>query len=460
MSLSHAHSLFSTSTKDVFEQLSTNVKSIYDKTKSDSFAELEVALHQQFAEAERQCMQKLLEQYDWDYPQFTSGDKIYRKASRNKKNYMTLAGEVTLERTLYRTSRNGPTHCPMELNAGLIESFWTPQAAKQAIHLISLNTPAESEQIFKEFGLMSPSKSSLDRLPKKLNELWEEERITLEQKLLDVFEIPPEATVCAVSLDGVMVSTRYAKILPGDSRWREACCGTVSFFDKKGELLITRFLARMPEHKKKTLKSQLAMQFQQIKQLRPDLKILKIADGARDNWTFLDGELKQGECVLDFYHASGHLHDAMKAIYGKNSVEAIIEHKKYRHLLRHDKKGIDKVINHLKYQLRKAPSNKEIKTEITYFSRHKKHCQYSRLKDENKPIGSGIVESACKTVLQQRLKRSGQRWDDKGGQAILTFRSILLSQQLNDAWDLLKSYYTRPIESPKNVVRLKRLCSV
>jgi len=38
---------------------------------------------------------------------------------------MTLAGEVTIERTLYRTERNRPTYCPLELNTGLIEGFWT-----------------------------------------------------------------------------------------------------------------------------------------------------------------------------------------------------------------------------------------------------------------------------------------------------------------------------------------------
>lgn len=369
---------------------------------------------------------------------------------------MTLAGEVTLERTLYRTTRNGETYCPMELNTGLIEGFWTPQAAKQAIHLVSLNTPAEAEQIFKEFGLMSPSKSSLDRLPKKLNEHWEAERLTLEQKLFDVFEIPEEAAMCAVSLDGVMVATRYAQVLPGDSKWMEACCGTVSFFDKEGELLHTRFLARMPERKKKTLKSQLAMHIEKITKLRPDLKMIKVADGARDNWTFLNDEIKEGECVLDFYHASTHLHDAMVAIYGKNSVNAIVEHKKYRKILRHDDRGIDKVINHLKYQLRKNPDKEKIKTEITYFTRHKARCQYARLAKEHKPIGSGIVESACKTVLQMRLKRSGQRWEEYGGQAILTFRSILLSKQLNDAWELVKSFYLKPIQPPQNVVQLGR----
>jgi len=44
--------------------------------------------------------------------------------------------------------------------------------------------------------------------------------------------------------------------------------------------------------------------------------------------------------------------------------------------------------------------------------------------------------------------------EDLGGQAILTFRSILLSKQMGDAWELIRKLYLKPIEPPKNVVRL------
>ncbi len=133
MSLSHACTISSTlSTEQIFENLFGSTKSIYKKNMKDEFFALEKELHQVFAEAERQCMAKLLQQYDWDHPSFQSGDKTYRRVSRNKKTYMSLAGEVTLERSLYRTTRAGKTYCPMELNTGLIEGFWTPQAGKQA----------------------------------------------------------------------------------------------------------------------------------------------------------------------------------------------------------------------------------------------------------------------------------------------------------------------------------------
>ena len=162
MSLSHAIQETSISSVDIFKNLLENVNSLQKNVNHLLFSECEIKLHDMFAKAERACMKKLLETFDWDYPAFQSGNETYRKVSRNKKRYMTLAGEVELERTLYRNQRNGPTYCPLELNTGIIEGFWTPKAAKQTIHMVSLLTPVECENLFVEFGLMQPSKSSID----------------------------------------------------------------------------------------------------------------------------------------------------------------------------------------------------------------------------------------------------------------------------------------------------------
>jgi len=55
-----------------------------------------------------------------------------------------------------------------------------------------------------------------------------------------------------------------------------------------------------------------------------------------------------------------------------------------------------------------------------------------------------------------RLKRSGQHWDDHGGQAILTFRSILLSKLFDTAWEEVKKFYYKPMALPKNVLKFQR----
>ena len=63
-----------------------------------------------------------------------------------------------------------------------------------------------------------------------------------------------------------------------------------------------------------------------------------------------------------------------------------------------------------------------------------------------------MVEAACKTLVTQRLKRSGMRWNIGGGQAILTFRSAAQSQRFDLAWDLVTSTYRTDVTPIDNVL--------
>ena len=61
------------------------------------------------------------------------------------------------------------------------------------------------------------------------------------------------------------------------------------------------------------------------------------------------------------------------------------------------------------------------------------------------PIGSGVVEAACKTLVTQRLKGSGMAWSPAGGQAILTLRSLIQSDRWPHAWTLLSAAFRQPV---------------
>ena len=78
--------------------------------------------------------------------------------------------------------------------------------------------------------------------------------------------------------------------------------------------------------------------------------------------------------------------------------------------------------------------------------------RYSHTQARDLPIGSGVVEAACKTLVTQRLKRSGMRWRHAGGQAILTLRSLLQSSRFESAWELLSMTYRQNVTVPDNVL--------
>jgi len=416
------------------------------------FEKVEKELHAAFVEAERVILNELLSEYDINVPFILIDDKEYRQVVRCHKNYTSAAGGIQIERSLYRAKNETQSICPMDLRAGIIGSSWTPTAAKQALLLVTQLTPYESARIFSELGGMQPSKSSLDRLPKKLGDQWEDRRDKFETALREQTEIPEEAAIVAVSLDGVLVPMQGGVVLPGDSRYEEASCGTLTFYNVEGEPLATRRHGRMPEHKKMTLKAFLKNELSHAINCQPDLQIVKIADGAKDNWTFLDQALPQGTSVLDFYHAAEHLKKAFEIIYGVKSLDATIEFTKYRSILRHDERGIEKIIQHLSYQLKKHPKKDSLKTELNYFKNNKQRCWYLKVAEANLPIGSGIVEATCKSLVSQRLKLSGMCWKENGGQAILTFRSLLQSELFDLAWKLLSKEYISDIKLPENVI--------
>ena len=65
--------------------------------------------------------------------------------------------------------------------------------------------------------------------------------------------------------------------------------------------------------------------------------------------------------------------------------------------------------------------------------------RYHALKEDGIAIGSGVVEAACKTLVGQRLKRSGMRWRIVGGQAMLSFRALIKSDLFDAAWAAIMS---------------------
>ena len=69
--------------------------------------------------------------------------------------------------------------------------------------------------------------------------------------------------------------------------YREASCAAINFYDKEGERLKTLRFGRMPEAGKKTLKNQIQQSINTILSQQPELNLIKIADGAADNWRFL-----------------------------------------------------------------------------------------------------------------------------------------------------------------------------
>ena len=135
----------------------------------EDFDQIEQELHRLFVAAEREALGRELERFDLNVPRIEINGERDDQVLQCETTYNSAVGPVRVERSLYRHPSGGRSVCPLELNAGIIEGYWTPLAAKQASWAVAHLTPKESKELFEMLGNITPSKSTLDRLPKALN---------------------------------------------------------------------------------------------------------------------------------------------------------------------------------------------------------------------------------------------------------------------------------------------------
>jgi hypothetical protein len=435
-----------------------------------AFVSFERELHEHLMALERALLGDELARYDVDNKEVEVGGERYRQVMSSGKNYLTTAGEVRVERHLYR--RVGDLEerciCPMDYRAGIIGGYATPRAARQMSWVTAHLPPRTAAELFEEIGGMKPSHTTIDQQPKLVSDHWETNRLTWENALRQAEEIPAAATTLTVSLDGVMApinqedGTKKAaapgKQASGPQGFREIGCGSVSLHDQTGERLQTVRYGRMPEHKKATLRQQLTAECQHLLRQAPHLRVVKLADGARDNWDYLStldlglpaAAIEQIE-IVDFCHAADHLKRGCEAIWFRHPDQCQAEFESLRLALKEEAGGVDKVRDTFKTQLASLPSKdkKALQTELTYFDNQRHRMDYATYIQQGLPIASGVIEATCKTLVTQRMKCSGMRWSSPGGQAVLTLRALVQSGRWQQAWRLIEAEFCKPVSIVK-----------
>ena len=394
----------------------------------EAFEEAELRVRETMNALACELLGAVIEKRDDGASRIERDGQSWFRVAVTAKTIMTSLGPLTYRRARYRSGASGASPVPVDESLGLVDDYLTRPAAELGLLMMGHCTAREAAAFFAKIGGMTPSVSTLQRLTRTMHERWETLGPETLDSIRDAEGVPHEAVSASVSLDGVMVPLRAGEDGRAEASWREAACGTVSFHDARGERLKTLYLGRMPESGKVTLKAQLASEVAHIRQLRPDVRIVAIADGAADNWTFLETLSPETE-VIDFWHACEHLRTASDHAVASDWFE------RYREVLRHDPCGVDKVIRALRHLRDSAkPDRAEIERELAFFRKHRQRMRYHALKAEGVAIGSGVVEAANKTLVTQRMKRSGMRWRIAGGQAVLTFRALIKSARFDRAW--------------------------
>jgi hypothetical protein len=251
--------------------------------------------------------------------------------------------------------------------------------------------------------------------------------------------VSPRAVTLAMSMDSTSI------LIKGEG-WRHAVAATVSTYDAQGDRLDTVYIGRMPEKGKTQAKRLLEKEVEAIMAKQEFKHIVCIADGARELWQFFQKKYPKATHVVDFFHVCEHL-SKLSQLFFQDPSDAKLWYKKYRTMLKEDPDGASKLIRAARYRRSITRTNQEIEAEIKYLQHNRKRMNYFQLRQHNLPIGSGVVEAACKNLIGARMKKSGMRWTLDGGQTVLTLRSLILSNRWDEFWNYLISRHFPQIQT-------------
>ena len=351
-----------------------------------------------------------------------------------EKRVVTLSSELTIHRAYYHCQSCGHGFAPLDEELEL-DSLATSIGVRTKVGRLAAWIPFEDVSV--ELGQLCRihlSKNTAGRIAEAMGEEVRKERESREAVVLSGYaEIPSSgAKRLYVGVDGTCVLTR-------GGGWREAKTGVIyETEDGDGEVRIRRpqYLATL-ERAESFGEQVYAAAFD--RGVENAEEVVALGDGAPWIWKSFAHHYPDAVQILDFYHASEHLNEVARAWYGEGTDKARrwVEARE-RDLL---SDCVDTVIRSILSWRPVDDDAREIRRKkLVYFETNKERMRYATFKAQGYHIGSGLVESACKTVVGQRLKLSGMRWSEPGAEAMLHLRSLILT---NRAVDL--RHYARSI---------------
>ena len=401
---------------------------------SDSMFSCEEAIQECVNEVGALATSEALKQFDADGRPIVIGGVKLTSRCKSKKTYKTPYADVSIERHVYQTSAGGKVYVPLEDRSRVVQGA-TPRFGKMLSHkYTNLAAPGVIEDLGDNHG----RKVSIEYLQKVTDHIGSIAQATEECWEYEVPDLDKSVACIGISRDGAYVPTV-------DEGYRESMSGTISLYDNEGNRLYTVYIGASPEYGKETFVKRFEREIQRTKQFYPNAESIGVADGAQDNWSFLKKHTSKQ--ILDFWHAAEYLSEASHAVFSEKGQTAQREERldKSCHDLKHKQGAASRILKELKACTPKrlsATMREKLDAAITYFSNNIKagRMKYHLHTKNNWPIGSGVVEAACKTLIKQRLCASGMRWKSNGIKVILSLRSLVKTKgRWNQFWSKINS---------------------
>lgn len=426
-------------TESVVEEIVSKFRSSVEAALSRpgrEFDDLELRARDIGQLAARMSMQALVDRLGTGHvgPTYRGRDQVQRVFNRyGEREVQTLAGPVTLRRAYYLDPTGKASGAfPLDEEFGLGPERQSPKL-EQAICHLGAWVPFERAPALIE-GLLgwAVSEQTVRRTTERLGERAAEKSrrdAAAFKEAPKSFAPERETERLAIALDGTMAHM--------GGEWREAKVGAVFAFDESGEQVpgSKRYVARFGDPGE--IGNVLALESHRSG-LSRSKQLVVLGDGAPWIWNLFDEHFPDAVGILDFFHAMEHVTAVATARFSSNALAraAWIERAKER--LKGD--DVDWLIAEVELAAKAAGSPPQgaadddprlvLARNLQYFRTNRDRMLYCTFRACGLPIGSGVIEAACKSVVQQRMKGPGMRWGTRGGPAILAARVAVLNGDL------------------------------
>jgi hypothetical protein len=410
------------------EESADKISITIEITKSRDFIQCEESIQEALNEAGTLATAKCLEDFDSDgSPVIIGNTKLTAKRTKVVKKYETPYGVAPVARYAYQDSRGGEVYIPLEHEARIIGGS-TPRFAR----MVSFKY-ACSNSIFVQKDLAQNHGRTVSRC--YIQDVSETVAAHLQDKAsrwdYAQSDLPADAVACvAISLDGTCLF--YC-----EEGHRQAMVGTIAFYNAEGERLHTTYVGAAPEHGKATFLARMDEEIARVKKRYPQVRFVGISDGATDYRSWLENYTTTQ--ILDFWHLSEYLHEVAPALFAHSKEKRERWLEETLHSLKHHHGAASRTLKQLDELASAVEAGKGLSADKreklerarSYLRNNLDRTNYASYRKSHLPIGSGVVEAGCKTLVKQRMCGAGMKWKQRGADVVLTLRAMILG---GDRW--------------------------
>ncbi len=170
-----------------------------------------------------------------------------------------------------------------------------------------------------------------------------------------------------------------------------------------------------------------------------------VVDGAVWCQSFVDLHYPDAVRILDFAHAAEYLTEIGQTAGRDGALLTPARVAELRHALKHD--GPASVLPLLRTLIATVPSTTELASCLAYLESREAQMQYPQFIADGWPIGSGMVESANKRVVEDRLKGAGMHWAEANVNPLLALRNAVCNDRWEECWRVIEREQRRQVSA-------------